>query len=136
MMTIALPPELRATYPVRVATRVVFFIAGFAMSAWAPLVPFAKARLAINDASLGLLLLCLGIGSLLAMLLAAPWAHLLGCKRPIVAAVCVLGATLPMLAWLESASLLALLLFGAGLGTLDITMNIQAVAVEKPAAAP
>lgn len=129
IMTIALPPELRATYPVRVATRVVFFIAGFAMSAWAPLVPFAKARLAINDASLGLLLLCLGIGSLLAMPLAAPWAHRLGCKRPIVAAVCVLGVTLPMLAWLESA--LALLLFGAGLGTLDITMNIQAVAVEK-----
>lgn len=125
IMTIALPPELRATYPVRVATRVVFFIAGFAMSAWAPLVPFAKARLAINDASLGLLLLCLGIGSLLA----APWAHRLGCKRPIVAAVCVLGVTLPILAWLESA--LALLLFGAGLGTLDITMNIQAVAVEK-----
>ncbi|CAJ0990770.1 hypothetical protein NVIRENTERO_00095 [Sodalis praecaptivus] len=125
-MTIALPPELRATYPVRVATRVVFFIAGFAMSAWAPLVPFAKARLAINDASLGLLLLCLGIGSLLAMPLAAPWAHRLGCKRPIVTAVCVLGVTLPMLAWLESAPLLALalLLFGAGLGTLDITMNI------------
>ncbi|MEN3260544.1 MFS transporter [Sodalis endosymbiont of Spalangia cameroni] len=130
---IGAPPELRATYPVRVATRVVFFIAGFAMSAWAPLVPFAKARLAINDASLGLLLLCLGIGSLLAMPLAAPWAHRLGCKRPIVAAVCVLGVTLPLLAWLESAPLLAmaLLLFGAGLGTLDITMNIQAVAVEK-----
>ncbi len=33
-----------------------------------------------------------------------------------------------MLAWLESA---ALLLFGAGLGKLDITMNIQAVVVEK-----
>lgn len=133
IMTIALPPELHATYPVRVATRVMFFIAGFAMSAWAPLVPFAKARLAINDASLGLLLLCLGIGSLLAMPLAAPWAQRLGCKRPIVAAVCVLGVTLPMLAWLESAPLLALalLLFGAGLGTLDITMNIQAVAVEK-----
>lgn len=132
-MTIAQPSILRAAHPVRVATRVVFFIAGFAMSAWAPLVLFAKARLAINDASLGLLMLCLGIGSLLTMPLAAPWAHRLGCKRPIIAAACVLGATLPLLAWLESMPLLALtlLLFGAGLGTLDITMNIQAVAVEK-----
>ncbi|MBT9431544.1 MFS transporter [Candidatus Sodalis endolongispinus] len=132
-MTIAQPSILRAAHPVRVATSVVFFIAGFAMSAWAPLVPFAKARLAINDASLGLLMLCLGIGSLLAIPLAAPWSHRLGCKRPIIAAACVLGSTLPLLAWLESMPLLAmtLLLFGAGLGTLDITMNIQAMAVEK-----
>jgi hypothetical protein len=35
---------------------------------WAPLVPF-KARLAVDDAVLGLLLLCLGIGSVIAMLL-------------------------------------------------------------------
>ena len=26
------------------STRIVFFIAGFGMAAWAPLVPFAKAR--------------------------------------------------------------------------------------------
>ena len=45
------------------STRIVFFIAGFGMAAWAPLVPFAKARAGIGDGALGLLLLCLGVGS-------------------------------------------------------------------------
>src|ERR1700761_1903538 len=53
----------------RLATRLGFFVAGFGIAAWAPLVPFAKQRLAVDDGVLGLLLLCLGIGSVVAMLL-------------------------------------------------------------------
>ena len=49
------------------ATRAAFFIPGFATALWATLVPFAKARTGINDVTLGLVLLCLGAGSLLAM---------------------------------------------------------------------
>ena len=41
----------------RHSTRAAFFVAGFALAAWAPLVPFAQARLSVNDAQLGLLLL-------------------------------------------------------------------------------
>jgi hypothetical protein len=40
----------------RLATRLAFFVAGFAIACWAPLVPFAKARLGLEDATLGLLL--------------------------------------------------------------------------------
>ncbi len=42
------------------STRITFFIAGFGMAAWAPLVPFAKARVGLDEGMLGLLLLCLG----------------------------------------------------------------------------
>lgn len=52
---------------VNLGTRLVFLIAGLSMSAWAPLVPFASQRLQLTGASLGGLLLCLGIGSLAAM---------------------------------------------------------------------
>lgn len=52
----------------RLATRLSFLVAGFGLACWAPLVPFAKARLAVDDAVLGLLLLSLGIGSVVAML--------------------------------------------------------------------
>ncbi|WP_413723320.1 MFS transporter [Sodalis sp. RH23] len=119
--------------PVRIATRIVFFIAGFGMSAWAPLVPFAKLRLDIDDAALGMLLLCLGIGSLLAMPLAAPLAARLGCRRMITGAGVLLCLTLPALALAAAPVSLgvALLLFGAALGAMDISMNIQAVTVEK-----
>ncbi|NDL65257.1 MFS transporter [Acerihabitans arboris] len=131
MTTVDTPQH--AALPVRIATRIVFFIAGFGMSAWAPLVPFAKLRLDIGDASLGLLLLCLGIGSLMAMPLAAPLAARLGCKRLIIGAGVLLCLALPALALTHTlVSLgLSLLLFGIGLGAMDISMNIQAVAVEK-----
>lgn len=132
-MTTMFTTKQRAARPLRVATRVVFFIAGFAMSAWAPLVPFAQLRLRLNDASLGLLLLCLGIGSLLAMPLAAPMAGRLGCKPVIIGGAVLLCLTLPALVLTQSSwSLgLALLLFGIALGAIDITMNIHAVTVEK-----
>ena len=49
----------------QISTRIVFFIAGIGMAAWAPLVPFAKARAQIEDGMLGLLLLCVGAGSII-----------------------------------------------------------------------
>ncbi|WP_213989767.1 MFS transporter [Sodalis sp. dw_96] len=132
-MTDTLNTEQHAALPVRIATRIVFFIAGFGMSSWAPLVPFARQRLDINDASLGMLLLCLGIGSLLAMPLAAPMAGRIGCKPLIIGSAALLVLTLPALAVADSTFTLglSLMLFGMGLGAMDITMNIQAVAVEK-----
>ena len=51
----------------QISTRIAFFIAGFGLAAWAPLVPYAKARAGLDEATLGLLLLCLGAGSILAM---------------------------------------------------------------------
>jgi len=36
------------------ATRFIFLMSGFAMASWAPMVPYAKARLHLDDADLGL----------------------------------------------------------------------------------
>ena len=47
----------------RLATRLAFLVAGFGVACWAPLVPFVKQRLQVDDGTLGLLLLCLGVGS-------------------------------------------------------------------------
>jgi predicted MFS family arabinose efflux permease len=111
----------------------VFFIAGFCMAGWAPLVPFAKARAGINEGVLGLLLLCLGVGSIVTMSLAGALAAQFGCRRVIVASAVPLFVALPLLASLSDPALLAaaLLVFGAGLGALDVTMNIQAIMVER-----
>lgn len=51
----------------KIATHLAFFATGFGIASWAPLIPFVKARAGFNDAELGLILLCLGIGSLIAM---------------------------------------------------------------------
>ncbi len=115
------------------ATRAAFFIAGFGMAAWAPLVPYAKERLAVGEGALGLLLLCLGAGSIATMPLAGALAARFGCRRVIWAASLVICAALPLLATAGSIPLLAaaLMLFGVGVGTIDVVINIQAVIVER-----
>ncbi|HBS77050.1 MAG TPA: MFS transporter, partial [Pseudomonas sp.] len=56
---------LDAASPIaRRATRVGFFMAGFGLSIWAPLVPYVRERIEMSDALFGTLLLCIGIGSL------------------------------------------------------------------------
>jgi predicted MFS family arabinose efflux permease len=115
------------------ATRIVFFITGLGMAAWAPLVPFAKARVGINEGVLGLLLLCLGVGSMVTMPLAGALAARVGCRAVVVGATLLVCLTLPLLASVSSLTLLVatLLAFGAGLGAQDVAMNIQAIIVER-----
>ena len=72
--------------PQQQATRAVFFVAGFGTASWAQLVPLLKERLGIAEDVLGLLLLCIGIGSLLTMPLSGAAAARLGCRRVLAAA--------------------------------------------------
>jgi predicted MFS family arabinose efflux permease len=122
----------------QISTRIVFFITGLAMAAWAPLVPFAKARVGMNDAMLGLLLLYLGIGSIVAMPLAGALAARVGCRRVIIVSALIVCLALPLLALVSSLPLLvaALLIFGGGLGAIDVAMNIQAITVERASGRP
>lgn len=117
------------------ATRAVFLIAGIGMASWAPLVPFAKYRAQLSDGSLGTLLLFLGLGSLIAMPLTGMLVGRLGCKRVIASGSLLLLILLPLLATLSTpvTLALALMVFGAAIGLIDVAMNIQAVEVEKTA---
>ena len=126
---VAWPRERRE----QLSTRIAFFIAGFVMAAWAPLVPFAKARAAIDDGVLGLILLCLGVGSIVTMPIAGALAARFGCRLVITVSTVLLCLTLPMLATVSGPPLLvgAVLVFGAGVGALDVAINIQAIIVER-----
>ncbi len=117
----------------QMSTRIAFFIAGFGIAAWAPLVPYAKARAGLDEATLGLLLLCLGAGSILAMPISGMLATRYGCRRVFSAGTVLLCLALPLLATVSSVPLLiaTLFLFGAGLGAVDSTVNLQAVIVER-----
>ncbi len=117
-----------------VATRLVFLMVGFSVASWAPLVPVVKSRGAgMGEAELGLILLCLGLGSLIAMPLSGGWAARFGCRRVISVAATVVCLVMPALGTFTSPIGIgaALLFFGAGIGTLDVVMNIQASLVEQ-----
>ena len=117
----------------QMSTRIAFFIAGAGIAAWAPLVPYAKTRAGLDEGTLGLLLLCLGVGSILAMPMAGILATRFGCRRVAVGGTLLICLALPLLATVSSipALIAALFLFGAGLGTVDSTVNLQAVIVER-----
>jgi predicted MFS family arabinose efflux permease len=117
----------------QMSTRIAFFIAGLGIAAWAPLVPYAKARAGLDEGTLGLLLLCLGVGSILAMPLAGILATRFGCRKVATGGTLLICAALPLLATLSSipALIATLFMFGAGLGTVDSTVNLQAVIVER-----
>lgn len=122
----------------RLATRLAFLAAGFSMACWAPLVPYVKARISVDDGSFGLLLLCLGIGSIAATPLTGMLAARLGSKPVILGGGFGLVLLLPVLSAADSAVVLAatLLGFGASLGMIDVAMNVHAIEVERAARRP
>lgn len=115
------------------ATRMFFFVGGFGTASWAPLVPLLRERLGVLDDVLGLMLLSIGIGSLLTMPLSGTLASRYGCRIVIQVASVAFALTLLALSVVDSfyLSIILLLLFGAVMGGIDVTINIVAVLVEK-----
>jgi predicted MFS family arabinose efflux permease len=126
-------PEARTLATARRATRVIFLVSGIGMSAWAPMVPYAKARLGLDDAQLGLALLVFGGGSMLSMPFVGWLAHKLGNRTVIVASGLLMCLALPVLAMASSIAALvaALFYFGVMLGGVEVAMNAHAVDVER-----
>ena len=120
------------------STRLLFLLAGFSAAAWASLVPVAKAATGVNEGQLGLVLLCLGIGSLLAMPVSGVVSTRHGCRKVLMVCGVALCACLPLLASVQNVFTLAaaLFFFGAMIGTFDCVMNIQAVIVERNSKRP
>src|SRR5271156_864548 len=120
--------------PQRRAPRLIFLLCGMAQSAWAPLVPYAKARVHANDQHFGLLLLCFGAGSLLSIPTMVALASRYGCKRLIQCSAGAIFLGLLAVSVAPSSTLLglSLFLFGGSIGAIDVVMNMQAVLVERP----
>ncbi|MDD2965913.1 MAG: hypothetical protein PHN64_00230 [Desulfovibrionaceae bacterium] len=64
-----------------VAARLGYCLLGLHFSGWAALVPYTKMRLAVDEAALGMLLLCVGLGAVLAMPVAGVLTERAGCRR-------------------------------------------------------
>ena len=115
------------------ATRAIFFVSGFGAASWAPLVPVLRERLAVGDDLLGILLLCIGIGSLVVMPLAGVLAARVGCRRVLIAAAVLYAAGLLSICFVDSfwIAVPVIFFFGGLMGCVDVVMNIAAVVVEQ-----
>ncbi|HET6878456.1 MAG TPA: MFS transporter [Jatrophihabitans sp.] len=117
----------------QVAVVVTFFVHGLLFASWTAHIPHVKASLGINDGTLGLALLGTPLGSVAAMAIVG-WALPRTGSRAAVR-VALLGYALagPLVGVTGSVPglFLALALWGAFQGTLDVSMNTQAIAVER-----
>jgi MFS family permease len=113
-----------------------FGLGGITASAWGPRLPAIKASLGISTATIGLLLAVMTAGAIGGLFLAAPVMRWLGSRWAIRAALLVIVAGLAGLGvalMLRSVPLLAVafVVSGTGIGTLDVTINVEGSAIEQ-----
>ncbi len=130
----------RSTLRARRAVAVVFALNGFAFASWVSRIPEARDHLGLSPGELGLLLLALSAGAVLALPVAGLWVHRFGAAAVVAVAAVVdavglalagLGAAVAGSVWVTA---LGLLLLGIGSGTWDVAMNVHGAAVERRAA--
>ncbi len=130
-MNITLPFTNLRTY--RIAVSAFFFLAGISFASWASRIPDIKEHLHLSDGALGSVLFALPVG-LMAGLPLAGWAVTkFGSKATLTFATILYPLTLVMLGLTNHVWQLAGVLFFFGLwgNLLNISVNTQAVGVEK-----
>ncbi|HMM62541.1 MAG TPA: MFS transporter [Mesorhizobium sp.] len=117
----------------RWAVATMFFINGFLTGSWAPQIPVFLARLDITKFTLGLLILVFGLGALTFMPLSGYLMSRHGSRAVVrgFASVAVFGLLLVAAAPSLPLAAVAMFLFGGLVGGMDVSMNANAVAVER-----
>jgi MFS family permease len=128
-----------ATTPAQRAATVAAFVShGLLFASWSAHIPQVKQHIGLTDGSLGLALLGAPVGSVAAMLVVARVLPMLGSKRMVQISLLGYGLAGPLVGLAGSLPALfaALFAWGAFQGTLDVSMNTQAVTVERAAGRP
>lgn len=117
----------------RIATNILFFLNGMSFASWASRIPDVKDFLKLGDAELGTVLFAMPIGSLSALPIAGMIISKFGSRNIALFSLLFYFVSMPLLGRADSTFHLAsaLFLFGFGGDLLNISMNVQAVNVEK-----
>jgi len=119
----------------RNAVYVVFFANGFLFANWAARIPQVRTELGLTPGVLGLILLCLAVGSGVGTPLSGLIVSRLGESRTVsvMTVVATVGMAVAALGVLLGTPAVAagLLVFGFGSGTWDVAMNVQGAAIER-----
>ena len=122
----------------RLATFSFFFMNGALAATWVSRIPTIQEKLGITEGVLGFVLLGFSIGLLVALVLISEWINRSGSKKVVLASNIVACIMLPLLGIFSHPILLfiGLIIFGASLSAMDISMNEQAVLVERKTEKP
>ncbi|HEY1084965.1 MAG TPA: MFS transporter [Prosthecobacter sp.] len=125
--------QVQAPVVARRAVSALFFMNGALFATWVSRIPAIQQGLGMSHGFLGLALLGMAGGALIAMPLAGRASSCYGSHRVCQVSATLYSLMLPLLALAPDkvTFMLALAAFGASHGALDVAMNAQAVLVEK-----
>ncbi|MFN4145715.1 MAG: MFS transporter [Runella sp.] len=117
----------------RFAVSLAFFICGFVYTNWTTRLPRIQDTFLLDNSTLGLILLCVAVGSLCSMPLTGWLIARRGSRFATVVSLLLFSASLAVFPYFESVVALAMGFYVVGFftGALDVAMNTQAVAVEQ-----
>lgn len=121
---------MRAT---RAVIALFFFTDGLLLGSWASRIPAVQAQTGLTNTQLGLGLFASSLGALVAMPLAGRLCERVGSRRVVIASLLVEGLSLVAASTAGGLTglALALLAFGAGFGSINVSVNAQGIALER-----
>lgn len=122
----------------RWAVAAIFFLNGFIYANWIARLPHIQTMFGLSNGRLGLCLLLLSVGALIAMPFSGWLIMRHGSRRQTAMSALMFCLLTPLIPFMPtSVALMALfLLMGMATGTLDVAMNAQAVLVEQKTGRP
>ncbi|WP_372799760.1 MFS transporter [Paracoccus seriniphilus] len=117
----------------RAAVSALFLANGLMIGSWAPKLAVLIHRLEISEGTAGLVVLCLGLGSLVIMPVFGAMTARVGSRRAVCLAGLLAAPTLLLITMAPGlvGVAISVFLFGGLLGGMDIAMNANAVAFER-----
>jgi MFS family permease len=127
---------IRSAERAKVAVAAVFILNGWAFASWVSRMPAVRDELGLTPGRVGLLLLCLSGGTLLALPLSGVVVGRIGAARTVLLATVVASGGLALMSLgLTTAAVPAVAVgmftYGAGTSSWDVAMNVEAADVER-----
>ena len=131
-MTELILPLTHSNKAYRIAVSSLFFLQGLCFATWASRIPTIQQDLQLTDGQLGLVLLALPVGSMIALPLAGWLVTRFGSKTVVTNVLIVYSIMLVTLGLAQNITqiIFALVLYGMAGNTANIAMNTQAIGVE------
>ena len=132
MTLVQTPPDVRAATR---ATYIAFIGSGFALASWAARIPQVRDGLGLSPSRLGLVLLAIAAGSIVALPMAGQIVTRFGSRGTVTAMAVLLGLALTAVAigyrYGVAPVVVGLAFFGFANGAWDVAMNVQGTVVER-----
>lgn len=117
----------------KIANQLSYGILGVLEAAWAPMVPYVKSGMNLDDAQFGQLLFSMGVGSICALPVVGSLVNRFGPRAVAIISGVLMALALAVISFSDSKLMVALLLgcIGASMIGVDVASSVNAVIVEK-----